>query len=139
MNTSLLFENAEEQTATERVLAAFKVKSLNEKIDELVADVLKYAKEMDNLLEENNISKRFLDKVSMLSESDNITLDADLNEVDFRIREILEDYAKRINTRLSLIRDNDSNLKYIEESYNLEDLDLEKDIKIARLTKEDFV
>ncbi len=139
MNTSLLFENAEEQTATERVLAAFRVKSLNEKIDELVADVLKYAKEMDELLEKNNISKRFLDKISTLSENENITLDSDLNEVDFRIREVLEDYAKRINTRLSLIRDNDNNLKNIEDSYNLEDLDLENEIKIAKLTKEDFV
>ena len=139
MNTSLLFESVEEQTATERVLAAFKVKYLNEKIDALVTDVLKYAKEMDDLLEENNISKRFLDRVSTLSENDNITLDADLNEVDFRVREVLEDLVKRINTRLSLIRENDNTLKYIEGEYNLDDLDLESEIKTAKLTKEDFV
>ena len=139
MNTNLLFENEEVKNATERVLAAFKVKSLNEKIDELVADVLKYAKEMDDLLEKNNITKRFLDKVSMLSERDNISLDADLNELDFRIREVLEDLVKRLNTRLSLIRDNDSILKNIEDCYDLNDLDLEKEIKTAKLMREDFV
>ncbi len=139
MNTSLLFENESEQNATLKVLAAFKVKSLNEKIDELVADILKYAKEMDDLLEQNNLSRRFLDKVSMLNKENNITLDSDLNNVDFRVREVLEDLVKRINTRLSLIREHDNTLKYIEGEYNIEDIDLDNEIKIAKLTKEDFV
>jgi len=139
MKTDLLFDNEEEKEATLKVLAAFKIKELNEKIDELVADILKYAKEMDDLLEENNIPKRFLDKVSSLSEMDNISLDSDLSNIDFRIRERLEDLVKRINTRLSLIRDNDNNLKSVEESYDLTDFDLDEGIMVAKLRKEDFV
>ena len=139
MKTDLLFDNEEEKEATLKVLAAFKIKELNEKIDELVADILKYAKEMDDFLEENNIPKRFLDKVSSLSEMDNISLDSDLSNIDFRIRERLEDLVKRINTRLSLIRDNDNNLKSVEESYDLTDFDLDEGIMVAKLRKEDFV
>lgn len=139
MNIDLLFDSKEEREATEKVLATFKIQSLNEEIDELVANVLEYAKEMDNLLEENNIPKRFLDKVSSLSENDDITLDSDLNNIDFRIREVLEDKVKRINTRLSLIRNNNLSLKSVEERYNLTDFDLEEGIKIAKLRQEDFV
>ena len=139
MNIDLLFDSKEEREATEKVLATFKIQSLNEEIDELVADVLGYAKEMDNLLEENNIPKRFLDKVSTLSENDIITLDSDLTTIDFRVREVLEDLVKRINTRLSLIKTNNLSLKNTEESYDLTDFDLEEGIKIAKLRKEDFV
>ena len=134
-----LFESEEERKATERVLAAFKVKGLNENIDVLVADILKYAKEMDDLLTENGLEKRFLEKVSGLSEGSNITLDPDLDNIDFRLRERLEDLVKRVNTRINLINDNDATLKLIEEGYDLRDLDLDEEIKKAHLTEEDFV
>ena len=133
-----LFESEEEKIATEKVLAAFKVKDINENIDTLVADILKYAKEMDDLLEENNLTRRFLEKVSALSENSQISLDEDLNNIDFRLRERLEDLVKRINTRIELIKDNDANLKIIEQSYNLEDLNLEEEIAKAHLTDESF-
>ena len=133
-----LFESEEEKIATEKVLAAFKVKDINENIDTLVSDILKYAKEMDDLLEENNLTRRFLEKVSALSENSQISLDEDLNNIDFRLRERLEDLVKRINTRIELIKDNDANLKIIEQSYNLEDLNLEEEIAKAHLTDESF-
>ena len=133
-----LFESEEERLATEKVLAAFKVKDINENIDTLVADILKYAKEMDDLLEENNLTRRFLEKVSALSENSQISLDEDLNNIDFRLRERLEDLVKGINTRIELIKDNDANLKIIEQSYNLEDLNLEEEIAKAHLTDESF-
>ena len=133
-----LFESEEEKVATEKVLAAFKVKDINENIDTLVADILKYAKEMDDLLEENNLTRRFLEKVSSLSENGQVSLDEDLNNIDFRLRERLEDLVKRINTRIELIKDNDANLKIIEQSYNLEDLNLEEEIAKAHLTDDNF-
>ena len=133
-----LFESEEEKVATEKVLAAFKVKDINENIDTLVSDILKYAKEMDDLLEENNLTRRFLEKVSSLSENGQVSLDEDLNNIDFRLRERLEDLVKRINTRIELIKDNDANLKIIEQSYNLEDLNLEEEIAKAHLTDENF-
>ena len=139
MDTNLLFESNEEREATEKVLAAFKVDSLNKDIDELVEYILKSAKEMDDLLDENNLPRRFLDKVSMLSETDNISLDEDLESIDFRIKEVLEDLIKRINTRLSIIREKDNDLKYVENSYDLSNIDLKESIKIANLRQEDFV
>ena len=139
MDTNLLFESNEEREATEKVLAAFKVDSLNKDIDELVEYILKSAKEMDDLLEENNLPRRFLNKVSMLSETDNISLDEDLETVDFRIKEVLEDLIKRINTRLAIIREKDSVLKYVENNYDLSNVDLNESIKIANLRQEDFV
>ena len=137
MNTDLLFNSEEEKNATEKVLAAFKVKSLNENIDTLFADVLKYAKEMDDLLNKNNISARFLDKIANLN-GDNITLDDDLNDIDFRVREVLEDLAKRINTRLGMIKDDNSSLKYIEQTYDLSNCNLDEEIKIANLDIQNF-
>ena len=139
MDTSLLFENNEEREATEKILAAFKVESLNQSIDELVAYILKSAKEMDDLLEQNDLPKRFLNKVSTLSETDSISLDEDLETVDFRVREILEDLIKRINTRLTIIRDKDKDLSATLNEYDLDNLDLKEAIKIANLRKEDFV
>ena len=134
-----LFENEEERRATERVLAAFKVKDINETIDSLVADILKYAKRMDDLLAENSLEKRFLAKVSTLSEDDTISLDEDLQNIDFRIKERLEDLIKRINTRIILIKNNSNDLKKIESGYDLKDLDLKREISLAHLTEEDFI
>ena len=139
MNTSLLFESEEERIATERVLAAFKVKSINKEIDNLITDILKYAKEIDNHLEENGYSKRYLNRVGMLSENSSLELDSDLLSLDFRVREIVEDLIKRINTRVELIKDNDNNLNMISEAYDLKDINLEEEIKTAKLNEEYFV
>ena len=138
MNTNLLFDSEEQRVATERVLAAFKVKSINKDIDSLIAEVLKYAKEIDRLLEENNVPKRYLDKVSTLSENNILTLDHDLEMLDFRVKEIIEDLIKRINTRVSLITNNNNNLRELENNYDLDNIDLEKEIITAKLTEENF-
>ena len=138
MNIELLFESEKEQIATENVLAAFRVKALNKNIDDLIKATLNYASEIDKLLEENNLQKRYLDRVSYLNENNNISLDSDLENLDFRIKEIIEDYIKRINTRISLINQADTNLNVIESSYDLNDIDLEAEISVARLTEKDF-
>lgn len=139
MDTNLLFDSEQERIATEKVLAAIKVKSINEEIDELIADILRYAKEIDNYLEENGYTKRYLDKVSMISENDSLVLDNDLTSLDFRIKEIIEDLIKRINTRIDMVKNSSNNLNLIRESYNIDEIDLEKEIKTAKLTEESFI
>lgn len=138
MNTDILFENEEEKVATERVLAAYRVKNINQDIDTYVTEILKYAKCIDDLLEQNNFPKRYLDKVSSLNEDEPLSLDIDLNKLDFRVKELIEDYIKRINTRVELIKENDRNLKYLEENYNLTNINLEEELKKAKLTMEEF-
>jgi len=139
MNIDLLFESAEEKSATERVLAAFKVKSLNKTIDTLITEILEYAKKIDDLLEENGYSRRYLDRTSTLSENAILTFDNDLESLNFRVKEVVEDLIKRINTRIKLIHENDANLNLIEQKYNLDDINLAEEIIKARLTEEYFV
>ena len=138
MNINLLFESEEEKIATERVLAAFKVKSLNKNIDEYISDILNYAKDIDNLLEENNFNKRYLDRVSTINEESILELDDDLNNLNFRVKEVIEDLIKRINTRISLIKDSDSNLNDLEQRYDINNINLDEEIKKAKLTEEYF-
>lgn len=138
MNSDLLFESNEEKVATEKVLAAFKVKSLNGEIDNLIAEVFKFAKRIDDILEENNYSRRYLDKISSLSENASISLDDDLNSLDFRVKEVVEDLIKRINTRIKLVYENNSELSTIEQKYDINNIDLIEEIKKAKLTMDDF-
>lgn len=138
MNSDLLFESNEEKVATEKVLAAFKVKSLNGEIDNLIAEVFKFAKRIDDILEENNFSRRYLDRISSLSENSSINLDDDLNSLDFRVREVVEDLIKRINTRIKLVYENNSELSTIEQKYDINNIDLIEEIKKAKLTMDDF-
>ena len=138
MNINLLFESEEERISTEKVLAAFKVKSLNKNIDEYISDILNYAKDIDNLLEENNFNKRYLDRVSTINEESILELDDDLNTLDFRVKEVIEDLIKRINTRISLIKDSDSNLNDLEQRYDINNINLDEEIKKAKLTEEYF-
>lgn len=138
MNTDLLFDSVEEKNATLKVLAAFKVKSINKNIDDLIAEILKYARDLDKLLEENGFSKRYLDRTSIIRDDELITLDEDLVDIDFRVKEVLEDLIKRINTRINLVHTFDEDLKNTLEVYNLDDIDLDKEIKTAKLTIEDF-
>ena len=46
-NTELIFKNSEEKEATEKVLATFKGKKINENIDTLVSEILNYAKKRE--------------------------------------------------------------------------------------------
>ena len=65
-NKDLIFKNKEEKDATEKVLATFKGKKINENIDSLVAEILKYAKKIDEILIKEGIVSSYLDKVSNL-------------------------------------------------------------------------
>lgn len=129
----MIFKNEEERVATEKVLAAFKVKNINENIDVLISEIIDYANRMDAILEENGFTKRYLDKVSNLSENNHITLDEDLKELDFRVKEQIEDLIKRINTRIVIMTSSDETLKKLEESYDLNNLNLEEEIIKANL------
>ena len=139
MNIDLLFESIEERTATGRVLAAFNVKSINASIDSLITEVLDYASEIDNILDENSYPRRYLNRVSTMSENKELILDDDLMQIDFRVREVIEDKIKRINTRIALIYEQNLTLKQIEQTYSLDDIDLEKEIETAKLNRENFV
>ena len=140
MEDNLLYESEEEKIATGKVLAAFKIKSVNEQIDNYVAEVLKYAVKIDEILEENKLEKRYLNRVSTVSDGvDFLTFDADLETLDFRINEVIEDLIKRINTRLKLINDANETLNKIHASYDLSDINLEEAINAAKLTEEELV
>ena len=138
MNTDILYENEREKTATERVIAAFSIQNINGEMDELISEIIKYAIKLDTKLEELGLTKRYLDRVSTLSENRTITLDEDLENLDFRDKEVVEDLISRINTRFKLVEDNDKKLKYIEANTDLEDLDLKKEIELAKLNREYF-
>lgn len=130
-NKDLIFENKEEKEATEKVLASFKGKKINENIDTLVSDILKYAKEIDELLDENDIDSAYLDKVSNLSETEEITLEETIDNV--KLKEEVEDLIKRINTRIKLIKDSDSELKKLTNKYDIDNVNLDEELKKANL------
>ena len=125
MNNDILFETKEEKEATERVLAAFKVKSLNENIDGLVAEVLKYAVQIDDILEEHSLPKRYLDRVSTINENGRISLDDDL--------------INRINTRISIVKEETINLLGIQKEYDLEHIDLEHELEVSMLDEKYYL
>lgn len=139
MNNDILFETKEEKQATERVLAAFKVKSLNENIDSLVAEVLKYAVQIDDLLEEHKLPKRYLDRVSTINENGRISLDDDLLSLDFRVKEILDDLINRINTRIAIVKDETMNLLGIQKQYDLENIDLDHELEVSMLDEKYYI
>ena len=130
-NKDLIFENKEEKEATEKVLATFKGKKINENIDTLVSDILKYAKEIDELLDKNGINSSYLDKVSNLSETEEITLEETID--NSKLKEEVEDLIKRINTRIKLIKDSDSELNKLTSKYDLDNVNLDEELKKANL------
>lgn len=135
MDKSYLFESEKEETTTFRVLAALKVKELNETIDSMVSEVMKYAAKIDEELETNHLSKRYLDRVSKMNSNERITLDEDLLSIDFRLREILDDLINRINTRIRLVNEKSETLLRINEEYNLDDIDFDKELSLSMLDK----
>ncbi|MDO4376157.1 MAG: hypothetical protein Q4C33_03180 [bacterium] len=129
----MLFESEKQKAATERLLATIRVKTINSEIDAYLNEMLGYAKEIDAILEKNNLGARYLDRVSMIDKIDSVYLDEDLNDVDFRVKEEIEDLLKRINTRISLIKSNDTLVKEIEDSYDVSSADLDSDLADAEL------
>ena len=130
-NKGLIFENKEEKEATEKVLATFNGKKINENIDTLVSDILKYAKEIDELLDKNGINSSYLDKVSNLSETEEITLEETID--NSKLKEEVEDLIKRINTRIKLIKDSDSELNKLTSKYDIDNVNLDEELKKANL------
>ena len=113
-NTELIFKNNEEKEATEKVLATFKGKKINENIDTLVSEILSYAKKIDEILKSINIDSSYLDTVSNLNSTNEVILKEDIK--DEKVKENVEDLIKRINTRINLIHSNDKVLKELTES-----------------------
>lgn len=130
-NKDLIFENIEEKNATEKVLATFKGKKINENIDSLVAEILKYAKEIDEILTKEGIESSYLDKVSNLSETSEVTLSEVISNQ--KVKEDVEDLIKRINTRIKLIKDNDTILRNLNNKYDLDNVNLDEELKKSNL------
>lgn len=129
----MLFESEKQKEATERLLATIRVKTINGEIDAYLNEMLGYAKEIDVILEKNSLGARYLDRVSMIDKVDSVYLDEDLSDIDFRVKEEIEDLLKRINTRISLIKSNDTLVKEIESSYDVSSTDLDSDLADAEL------
>ncbi len=132
----ILFESEKQKEATERVLATVRVRTINKEIDAYLNEMLGYAKSADELLTKNNFSARYLDKVSRIDQNLSVSLDEDLYDIDFRVKEELEDLIKRINTRINLVHNNDALVKEIESTYNLSSSDLDSDLEDAKLDLE---
>lgn len=130
-NSDLIFKSIEEKEATEKVLATFKGRKINENIDTLVNEILEYAKKLDNILKEKGISSNYLDRVSNLSENSVISLTEDIP--DEKTKEEAEDIIKRINTRIKLIKESDTILNDLSEKYDLDNIDLEEELKKSNL------
>lgn len=130
-NKDLIFKNMEEKEATEKVLATFKGKKINENIDALVNEILEYAKKIDSILKENGIESNYLDKVSNLSENNVIELTEDVQ--DEKLKEEAEDIIKRINTRVKLIKESDIMLSDLTEKYDIDNVNLEEELKKSDL------
>ncbi|MDD4187546.1 MAG: hypothetical protein PHX04_02110 [Bacilli bacterium] len=139
MEHDILFENEEEKSATERVLAGVRIKSLSKELDLLVSEVIKISNNLDNLLEENKLGPRYLERLGTLENLTPVHLDDDLTNVDFRVKEIIEDLIKRINTRINLVKNNEILIKELRETYSFDEDKILEDIKIARLKKVDFI
>ena len=129
----MLFESEKQKEATERLLASVRVRTINSEIDAYLNEMLGYAKEIDSILEKNSLDARYLDRVSMIDKVDSVYLDEDLTNIDFKLREEIEDLLKRINTRIRLVKTNDALVKEIEESYNVDGSDLDNDLAEANL------
>lgn len=130
MNSELVFNSKEELKATERVLATFKSEKINESIDQLLAEIYKYATNADELLESIGKPRVYIDEVSNLNEKSEIKV---VDVEDSKLKEDLEDIVKRINTRIALIKESDKNYKELLKKYKLEDCDLLQELKKADL------
>jgi len=134
----ILYGSTEEKAATERVLAVIRVKTINKEIDILVSELISYASNIDKILEKNGFEKRYLEKVSSKEDLSLIYLDPDLEHGDFRMKEVVDDLIKRINTRISLVKNNDELIKELNESYEINEDNMKEDLDLARMNLSDF-
>ncbi|MDD4706177.1 MAG: hypothetical protein PHS24_03075 [Bacilli bacterium] len=138
MEKEILFDSVEQKEATERLLAAVRIKTISKELDELNAEIVKYASNIDKILERNNLTTRYIERLGVLDNISNVTLDEDLLEIDFRIKEVIEDLIKRINTRINLIKNNEVLIKELKETFKIDEQKIPEDIKTAKLNKNDF-
>jgi len=134
----ILFDNKNEKEATERVLAVIRVKSINKEIDILVSELISYASNIDKILEKNGFEKRYLEKVSSKEDLSLIYLDPDLEQGDFRMKEVVDDLIKRINTRISLVKNNDELIRELNDSYEINEDNMKEDLELSRMNLGDF-
>ena len=92
----MLFESEKQKEATERLLASVRVRTINSEIDAYLNEMLGYAKEIDSILEKNSLGARYLDRVSMIDKVDSVYLDEDLTNIDFRLKEEIEDFCMEL-------------------------------------------
>lgn len=138
MEKDILFDSTEQKEATERVLAAVRIKTINKELDELLAEIIKFSGNMDKILERNNLNPRYLDRLGVLDNMEEISLDEDLEDIDFRVKEVIEDLIKRINTRITLVENNKLLIEELTTSYNIDESKIAEDIEISKLNKSDF-
>ena len=134
----ILFDNNMQKEATERVLAVIRLKSINKEIDILVSELISYASNIDKILEKNGFEKRYLEKVSSKEDLSLIYLDPDLEAGDFRMKEVVDDLIKRINTRISLVKNNDELIKELKETYEINEDNMKVDLDLSRMNLKDF-
>ena len=139
MEYDILFDNEEEKKATERVLASVRIKTLSEELDLLISEIIKISNNLDNILEENKLGPRYLERLGTIENLIPIHLDDDLNEIDFRVKEIIEDLIKRINTRINLVKNSEVLIAELKETYSVDEDKILEDINLARLNKSDFI
>ena len=70
-----------------RNIPPYHIWTINKEIDAYLNEMLGYAKSADELLTKNNFSARYLDKVSRIDQSLSVSLDEDLYDIDFRVKE----------------------------------------------------
>ena len=139
MDNDILFDSVEEKEATERVLATVRVKTLSQELDQLISEIIKLSSKIDSILEENNFNPRYLEKLGVLENLVPIYLDEDLKDIDFRVKEVIEDYIKRINTRVNLIKNNEILIDELKETYAIDEEKIVEDINKAKLNIKDFL
>ncbi|MDD2238888.1 MAG: hypothetical protein PHH51_03305 [Bacilli bacterium] len=138
MEKEILFDSLEQKEATERVLAAVRIKTIGKELFALNNEIVIYASNIDKILERNNLKPRYLEKIGILDNISNVTLDDDLFNIDFRVKEVVEDLIKRINTRINLVKNNEVLINELTETYKIDEQKISEDINIAKLNKNDF-
>lgn len=132
MENDILFKSQKEKEATERVLATIRIKNINEEMDKLISEMMSYATLIDDILEKNGLKKRYLIKVADI-ENELLDADEEINNIEYRDKEVVLDYIKRINTRINIIKANNTLLDEIESTYDLSKSDFDKDIEESKI------
>ncbi len=136
MDKDILFTDKNEQRATERVLATVRVKIAEREINFFKSEISDFLKEADSILKENNLKETYSSKdLNNLTE---VKLDNSHNNIDFRVKEILEDILKRVNTRINLINNYNNLINELKDTYKIKEENLEKDIEISNLDMSKF-